>query len=307
MLEVVNLQKSYGSTRALEGVSFHVAQGEMFGLLGPNGAGKTTLLSILSCLLEQTGGEARIQGRPLRMQEREIRRLIGIVPQELAIYHELTARENLHFFGELYGLQGPELGRRVEQILGAIGLADRARQRVHTFSGGMQRRLNLGAALVHSPRLLLLDEPTTGVDPQSRNHIFHEIRRVNQAGVTVIYTSHYMEEVASLCTRIGIMDHGKLIACDTLPALLRSLLGVIRFRVPSVTPMLRDRLTCLPDAQLLERESEVLELECRDVKATLLQLVSLLNELQAQLISLETEEPNLERVFLHLTGRALRD
>jgi ABC-2 type transport system ATP-binding protein len=288
-------------------VSFAVGAGEMFGLLGPNGAGKTTLLSIVSCLLEASGGEVRIDGRSLRPADKEIRRLVGIVPQELAIYGELTARENLHFFGALYGLPRPTLRQRVEQVLQAIGLADRGDARAETFSGGMKRRLNLGAALVHGPRLLLLDEPTTGVDPQSRNHIFEEVRRLNAAGVTVVYTSHYMEEVQALCTRIGIIDHGRLIALGTLPELLQKLTGLVRFRVRCVTPELRVRLGSLPDATLGERNGDVLELKCRDVKATLLRLLGVFNDLRVEFLSLETEEPNLERVFLHLTGRALRD
>jgi ABC-2 type transport system ATP-binding protein len=307
VLEVRDLHKRYGPTVALERVRFAVEPGEMFGLLGPNGAGKTTLLSIVSCLLEPTAGEARILGRTVRPGDRELRRHVGIVPQELAIYDQLTARENLHFFGELYGLRGTDLRRRVDEVLDAVALLDRADRRVDTFSGGMKRRLNLGATLVHRPELLLLDEPTTGVDPQSRNHIFEEVRRLNAAGVTVVYTSHYMEEVQALCPRIGIIDHGRLIACDTLPGLLHHLEGVIRFRVPELTPALRQRLALLPDAKLVERDGEGAALHCRDVPATLLRLVAALQELHLQLTGLETEEPNLERVFLHLTGRALRD
>ena len=305
-LEVCDLRKSYGSTVALAGVSFQVREGELFGLLGPNGAGKTTLLSILSCLLTPSGGHARLMGQPLSPNNLAVRPLIGVVPQDLAIYGELTARENLVFFGELYGVRGAELRRRVDDILGAVALADRADDRAVTFSGGMKRRLNLGVALVHAPRLLLLDEPTVGVDPQSRNHIFEGVRRLNAEGVTVVYTSHYMEEVQTLCTRIGIMDHGRLVACDMLQGLLQHLNGLIRFRVPRSTPALRERLKDLPDCALSERDN-TLELECRDVKGTLLRLVALLNEAQIELSSLETEEPNLERVFLHLTGRALRD
>ncbi|HYT91531.1 MAG TPA: ABC transporter ATP-binding protein [Gemmataceae bacterium] len=307
ILEISNLTRHYGATVALDRVSLRVDEGEMFGLLGPNGAGKTTLLSIVSCLLEPTAGEVRLLGRPVRSADRELRRHIGIVPQELAIYGELTARENLRFFGELYGLRGLKLRSRVDDVLTAVGLAERADDRADTFSGGMRRRLNLGAALVHEPQLLLLDEPTTGVDPQSRNHIFEEVRRLNAAGVTVVYTSHYMEEVQALCSRIGIIDHGRLIACDTLPGLLRRLHGLIRFRVPVVTTTLRERLQQLPDVQMHEGDGRMLELECGDVKTALLQLVALLNELDMALTSLETQEPNLERVFLHLTGRALRD
>jgi ABC-2 type transport system ATP-binding protein len=315
MLDVVALHKQYGSTVALREVSFQVQEGEMFGLLGPNGAGKTTLLSVLSCLLEPSGGEARLLGRRLEPADREVRRLIGIVPQELAIYGELTARENLEFFGELYGLKGAPLRERVREVLEAVALEDKAGDRVHTFSGGMKRRLNLGAALVHGPRLLLLDEPTVGVDPQSRNHIFEEVRRLNGAGVTVVYTSHYMEEVQALCRRVGIMDNGRLVACDTLPNLLQRVRGLIRFRLSRLPAALREELKNLPDCRLLERDGRTspvpgattLELDCGDVKTTLIRLVAALNDSQVELISLETEEPNLERVFLDLTGRALRD
>jgi ABC-2 type transport system ATP-binding protein len=307
ILEVRDLRKSYGPTRALDGVSFQVSQGEVFGLLGPNGAGKTTLLSVLSCLLEATSGGVWFRGEVLSLASKPHRRQIGIVPQELAIYGELTARENLLFFGELYGLSRPSLDERVHEVLAAVGLSDRADQRVSKFSGGMQRRLNLGAALVHEPQLLLLDEPTVGVDPQSRHHIFEEIRRVNRAGMTVIYTSHYMEEVQALCSRVGIMDHGLLIACDTIEALLKQVEGLIRFRVHELRPELRERARQLPGVRLLEPDGQALALECHDVESTLLRLVSLLNELQVGLTSLEMEEPNLERVFLHLTGRDLRD
>ena len=306
-LEVANLRKQYGDQVALDGVSFQVQEGEMFGLLGPNGAGKTTLLSIISCLLDATAGEVRLAGQVLSQRHREQRRQIGIVPQELALYGELTGRENLRFFGELYGLESTTLRRRVEEVLKAIGLEDRADQRVDSFSGGMKRRLNLGAALVHEPRLLLLDEPTTGVDPQSRNHIFEEIRRVNQLGVTVVYTSHYMEEVQALCTRIGIIDHGRLIACDTVPGLLRHIAGVIRFHAAGHAAVLGDRLRQLPSVHLIQQNGQGIEVECDDVNRTLIRLVTLLNELQLELTNLEMVEPNLERVFLHLTGRALRD
>jgi ABC-2 type transport system ATP-binding protein len=305
-LEVHDLRKSYGATVALDGVSFRVAQGEVFGLLGPNGAGKTTLLSILSCLLRPSAGEVRLLGHAIVPADREVRRLIGIVPQELAIYADLTARENLHFFGELYDLHGAKLRHRVADVLRAIGLEDRADDRASTFSGGMKRRLNLGAALVHEPRLLLLDEPTTGVDPQSRNHIFEEVRRLNATGVTVIYTSHYMEEVQTLCPRIGIIDQGRLIACDTLPDLLQLLPGVLRFSVSDLTPALRDRIKEFPGCTLAERDGRP-ELRCHDVQGTLVRLVAALHETRVDLAGLEIEEPNLERVFLHLTGRALRD
>lgn len=311
LLEVVDLHKQYGTTTALDHVSFRVEQGEIFGLLGPNGAGKTTLLSIVSCLLEATAGEARLQGQSLTPRNREVRRLIGMVPQDLAIYNELTARENLRFFGELYDIPEADLDHHVEEILDAMGLRERADDRVEAYSGGMKRRLNLGVGLVHRPRLLLLDEPTVGVDPQSRSRIFDEVRRLNLQGVTIVYTSHYMEEVQALCSRIGIIDHGRLIACDTLPNLLKELDGLVRVRVPAVSDALRDRLHSFPDCTWSEPNGDgithTLELTCRDVKATLVRLVATLNETQTELISLDSEEPNLELVFLNRTGRALRD
>jgi ABC-2 type transport system ATP-binding protein len=276
-------------------------------LLGPNGAGKTTLLSILSCLLDPDSGRATLSDKPLNTRDREVRREIGLVPQELAIYNELSARENLLFFGELYGVHRPELQRRVEATLEAVGLAERATDRVATFSGGMKRRLNFGAALIHRPRLLLLDEPTTGVDPQSRNHIFEEIRRLHHAGMTIIYTSHYMEEVQALCSRIGIIDHGKLIACDALDGFLRHLTGLIRIRLARPVPEFQARLAKFGGMKITERDGAGFDLEAANVKSALPQLMSLMADLRVDLSSLEIEEPNLERVFLHLTGRALRD
>jgi ABC-2 type transport system ATP-binding protein len=307
IVEIRDVHKRYGTTVALDGVTFDVRPGEIFGLLGPNGAGKTTLLSILALLLEPTAGEVRLLGQPARGAAKDLRRHLGIVPQDLAVYGELTARENLAFFGELYGLADGTLRQRVADVLAAVGLRERADERADRFSGGMKRRLNLGVALVHQPQLLLLDEPTAGVDPQSRHHIFEEVRRLNSQGVTVIYTTHYMEEVEALCTRVGIIDHGRLVACDTLPALLRTLTGLIRFRVPAPVPGLRDRLARLPDVRLREAGARSFELECRDIKPVLLQLLGVLNDMQVDLSGLELEEPNLERVFLHLTGRALRD
>ena len=307
MLEVRDLRKDYGGTHALAGVSFAVNKGEMFGLLGPNGAGKTTLMSIVAGLLDPTAGQVFLDGKQFHRSDRAMRRLIGIVPQDLAIYNELTARENLRFFGELYGLGGAGLETRIDSILAAIGLADRADQRAGTYSGGMKRRLNLGASLVHEPKILLLDEPTTGVDPQSRNHIFEEVRRLNANGMTIVYTSHYMEEVQALCPRVGIMDQGKLIACDTLVSLLAQLPSRLRLSVRAASTKARARMQSLDVIRVTSTGAETIEIECRDMKRVLVQLVAILTEEQVEMTGLETEEPNLERVFLHLTGRALRD
>jgi ABC-2 type transport system ATP-binding protein len=307
MLEVIDVQRRFGAQVALAGVSFQVGEGERFGLLGPNGAGKTTLLSIISSLLEPSSGEVRVAGRRLHAGDLELRRLVGIVPQDLAIYEDLTARENLAFFGGLYGFTGPDLEQRVNAVLQEMGFDDRADTRVAGLPWGMKRRLNLAAALVHRPRLLLLDEPTTGVDPQSRNQIFAEVRRLNAEGVTIVYTSHYMEEVQALCERIGIIDHGRLIACDSLPALLRQLRGSIRFRVPALTQDIRERLTQLTGTRVVSTNGDTVELECEEVRATLVQLVAALQQVGVHIAGLETSQPNLERVFLHLTGHGLRD
>jgi ABC-2 type transport system ATP-binding protein len=304
-LDVDNLHKRYGRTVALERVSFRVADGELFGLLGPNGAGKSTLIAILSCLLPATAGRACLLNEELSPANAAARRLIGIVPQDVAIYPDLTARENLTFFGNLYGLGGRDLDKRVDEVLEAVALLDRADDRAGTFSGGMKRRLNLGAALVHRPRILYLDEPTVGVDPQSRNHIFEGVRRLNAAGTTIIYTSHYMEEVQALCTRVGIVDRGRLIACDTLPALLQTLDGVVRFRVPQPQAGLTERLSTLPAK--LQTADGAFELHAADVQPVLMRLLGLLNEQDIHVADLTVQEPNLERVFLHLTGRELRD
>ncbi len=307
LLAVRDLRKNYGSTEALRGVSFQIAAGELFGLVGPNGAGKTTLLSILACLTTPTSGDVQFNGKALRQSDLAIRREIGISTQDLAIYSELTARENLAFFGKLYGMRGNDLRRRVDEVLEFVGLLDRGDQRVETFSGGMKRRLNLGAAIVHRPRLLLLDEPTTGVDPQSRNHIFERVRQLNAAGTTIIYTSHYMEEVQTLCPRIGILDNGKLIACDKLESLLHMLEGTIILDLSHSAAMAAERLRHLPTVRLVAATEDSITLACWNVADATSHVINALRELDVQVTEFQTREPSLEDVFLHLTETALRD
>ncbi|MFO0966676.1 MAG: ABC transporter ATP-binding protein [Gemmataceae bacterium] len=306
LLDVRDVRKRFGRTLALAGAGFQVQSGEIFGLLGPNGAGKTTLLSIISGLLDADSGAVLLDGEAFHGSDRGLRRLIGLVPQELAIYQELSAVENLRFFGELYGLAGAALERECDEVLQAIGLAEQKSQRVSTFSGGMKRRLNLGVALIHGPRLLLLDEPTAGVDPQSRHHIFEEVRRLNREGVTIVYTTHYMEEVQALCRRVAIVDHGRVIACDELPNLLRLLPGRVRFRLGVGEANSLADLSGWPGVRRHEADGEQV-LESDDVKALVLRLADWVNRTGAELASLHVEEANLERVFLHLTGRELRD
>jgi ABC-2 type transport system ATP-binding protein len=307
ILDIRHLHKRYGETEALRDVSFCVEPGEFFGLLGPNGAGKTTLLTILACLADPTSGEVLFAGKPLSRKDLSLRREIGIGTQDLSVYGELTARENLVFFGKLYGLHGDGLRRRVDEVLELIGLTERSNQRVSTFSGGMKRRLNLGVAIVHRPRLLLLDEPTTGVDPQSRNHIFERARELNAAGLTVVYSSHYMEEVQTLCPRVGILDHGKMIACDAQQALLRRLEGSIEIRVAGDVERVKHRVAELPGMRIASIRRDAIELACADASTAVVAVVEALRELNVALTALHMHEPNLEQVFLHLTERTLRD
>jgi ABC-2 type transport system ATP-binding protein len=307
VLEVIDVRKHFGPVEALRGVSLSVDQGEMFGLLGPNGAGKTTLLSIVAGLLDPSSGSARLFGRPLDRSDFDLKRSIGIATQDVSLYAELTGRENLEFLGRLYGMRGPELAKRVAEVLEFTALTDRADDRVGTYSGGMRRRLNLGAAVVHRPRILYLDEPTTGVDPQSRNHIFEEVRSLNAAGVTVIYTSHYMEEVEALCPRIAILDRGRVIACDTRETLLHMLDGTLTVTVNADASAVAERVGRLPSVKVLAAAGNSLTLAAPDLKALTVQVVANLRELGVELTGLDAQEPTLEKVFLHLTDTKVRD
>ena len=214
-IEVLDLQKSFGENHAVQGVSFDVKQGEIFSLLGPNGAGKTTTISMLSCLLRPNNGDARVMGHSIRADAMGVKSVLGVVPQDIALYEDLTARENLSFWGKMYNLRGSKLKSRVDEVLDVIGLRDRASERVGKYSGGMKRRVNIGVALLHKPKVIYMDEPTVGIDPQSRRNILDSVVKLKDEGMTVLYTTHYMEEAQELSDHIGIMDHGKLIACGT--------------------------------------------------------------------------------------------
>ncbi|MCE9563578.1 MAG: ABC transporter ATP-binding protein, partial [Planctomycetes bacterium] len=302
VLEVTEVRKRYGETVALDGVSLTVEAGELFGLLGPNGAGKTTLISILSGLNDADSGEVKLFGQVFTRAKRDLRRLVGIGTQDLSIYPDLSARENLRFFGKLYDLGGATLQKRVDEVLAEVGLTERADDRAGTFSGGMKRRLNLAAAVIHGPKLLFLDEPTTGVDPQSRNHIFRQVKALNAAGVTVIYTSHYMEEVQALCRRIAILDGGTLRACDTLPNLLKTLDGRVRFKLAAPIANFEERLAKLPGVKQVKPIDEGFEATTDSVPELLPRVMTLSGELGASITAIEPREPTLERVFLHVTG-----
>src|SRR5512147_2521414 len=221
ILEAKNLVKKYGDFVAVNGISFDIREGEIFSLLGPNGAGKTTTISMLSTLYTPTSGDATIDGHSITRDPMAVKQVIGVVPQEIALYEDLTARENLIFWGQMYGLSGRSLMSRVDEVLEQIGLTDKARNRVRTYSGGMKRRVNIGVGLLHRPRLLFMDEPTVGIDPQSRRAILDSVKDLNRQGMTVLYTTHYMEEAEELSHRVGIIDHGQLIALGTQSELNR--------------------------------------------------------------------------------------
>lgn len=318
MLNVRSLRKHYDKLLAVDGVSFEIKRGEIFGLLGPNGAGKTTTISIIAGLLTPSAGEVYIGGKDGINGGTDVRRIVGIVPQELAIYPRLTAQENLEFFGKLYGLNGMALKQRTEEMLALVGLSERAKSFADTFSGGMKRRLNLAIGLMHNPQLLLLDEPTVGVDPQSRNHIFEGVRALNKQGLTILYTSHYMEEVEALCDRVGIMDNGKLIACDTTTNLALSQGGAVievtldTLRLPENLVIALHHLNGVQSVEsFVAEESELplttLKITGENIKRSLSAIISLLNEAGIGIQNLHIHQPNLEDVFLALTGKTLRD
>jgi ABC-2 type transport system ATP-binding protein len=311
IVEANELVKQYpGSPEpAVRGVSFAIRQGEIFGFLGPNGAGKTTTISMLSCLLKPTEGSATVTGFDLISQSSDIKRRIGLVPQDLALYPTLSARDNLSFFGRIYGLKGSELRQRVDDALKMVGLYDRAGDAVETFSGGMKRRVNIAAGLLHKPQVLFLDEPTVGVDPQSRNFIFENVESLNQDGLTVLYTTHYMEEAQRLCDRVAIIDKGQIIALDTPKALIESLGGgIIHLGVPPEMPeSLVAEVERLPDVQRVTHRDGKLEITAQHAQQTLVGVIKVFNEADIAITSLEILEPSLETVFLHLTGKRLRN
>ena len=323
ILEVDNLTKRYGELTAVDGVSFQVEVGEVFGLLGPNGAGKTTLISMLTGVLPPTAGTARIGGHDIRTAMDRAKQINGLVPQDVALYSTLSARANITFFGQIYGLRGQALRDRVDDVLRIVGLTERADDRVETFSGGMRRRVNIAAGLVHQPRLLFLDEPTVGVDPQSRNHIFESVTQLNrERGMSIIYTSHYMEEVEMLCSRAAIIDQGRIIALDSVKNLVALLGGgVIHVGISHADEALLAQIAALPIVQEalplnVPRDDEdteprtdgaVIKIVVEPGQDALVSIIGLLNAEGVTITSLEILKPNLESVFLHLTGKKLRD
>lgn len=309
-IQVQNLEKCFGEFAAVKGVSFEVQQGEIFSLLGPNGAGKSTTISMLSCLLAPSGGDACVMGHSIRKEAQAVKANIGIVPQDIALYGDLSARENLNFWGRMYGLRGAVLAKRVDEILETIGLTDRQKDPVEKFSGGMKRRVNIGAALMHKPAVIIMDEPTVGIDPQSRRHILDNIKELNvQQGMTVLYTTHYMEEAQELSDHIAIMDQGKVIACGTQTELVKIVGEMDRINITinaesaKIIPIWQRTV----GVQNVFAEDGHLTVLAQDSNLILPHLFESATQASVRITSVDIQEPNLEAVFLHLTGKALRD
>ncbi|MBB6692634.1 ABC transporter ATP-binding protein [Cohnella xylanilytica] len=313
-ITIAGLAKSYEGKPALRNIGFEVREGSCFGLLGPNGAGKSTTMKILSGLLDPDRGDVRVMGKELRRNAAEIREKIGYVPQSITLYEKLSAYDNLVFFGEMYGVRGGELKRRIADVLGRVGLADRAKDAVSSFSGGMKRRVNIAAALLHRPRVLIMDEPTVGIDPQSRNHIFEMIRSLQKEGVTVLYSTHYMEEVESLCDELAIIDHGEVIASGGLGEVLD------RFGSQAVYLELNGPQESQAQGQEQEQEPPApagFDRPERKDRGWIVRTNSPLEAIAAwaeackakslPVKQLEIVRPSLETVFLSLTGTTLRD
>ncbi len=308
-IEVLDLQKSFGETKAVQGVSFDVQKGEIFSLLGPNGAGKTTTISMLSCLLRPDKGDARVIGHSISTDGMGVKSVLGVVPQEIALYEDLTARENLTFWGKMYGLRGSALKSRVSEVLDVIGLSDRAGERVGKYSGGMKRRVNIGVALLHKPQVIYMDEPTVGIDPQSRRNILDSVVALKDQGMTVLYTTHYMEEAQELSNHIAIMDHGKMIACGTHDDLVK-LVGQqtrIDLRVNVPASRILDAWRAVKGVAHISVEEELISALVDDSNDVLPRLFEAAAHSSTRITSVDIHELNLEAVFLHLTGRALRD
>ncbi len=308
MIEIKNLSKSYGNTKALQDVSLKIEDGELFGLLGPNGAGKTTMINILNTYLSFEKGDVIINNLNVREDEVKIKRIVGVIPQEISLYDELTAMENLFFWGEIYGLSGTTLKQKCEEALRLVGLFDRRNDTLKKYSGGMKRRINISAGLLHNPQIILMDEPTIGVDPQSRNFIFEMIKKLNQQGKTIIYTTHYMEEAEKLCTKIAIIDHGKIIALGTKQELYK-LLGeedIIQFKFKEKINF-QDYQRNLRKYSLTQSSDFAIQLSEKGLIKELANIIKVIKELPDQTEEINIIQPNLESVFLKLTGRELRE
>lgn len=309
LLQASNLKKYYKKVKAVDDIDLEVREGEILGILGPNGAGKSTTISMLSSLIKPDGGKICFRGVDIAKDPGAIRKTLGIVPQDVALYPDLSALENLKFFGRLYRLKGKELDDRIEEVLDLLGLNGRVRDRVKHYSGGMRRRVNIGAALLHRPQILIMDEPTVGIDPQSRNHILETVKQLNSRGITIIYTSHYMEEVEFLCDRIYVMDHGKIIASGTKEELkaLVSKDETIEMQVDRADERFTAMLKGFIDIKHVEESGDRITAIANKDSSILSRIFEAALESGVNLKSIQIKVPTLEDVFLYLTGRGLRD
>lgn len=309
ILTVKQLTKDYDANHALRGISFSIPQGEIFGLLGPNGAGKSTTISILAGLIPPTAGQISIKGLDLSRNMKAAKAHIGLVPQDIALYPTLSAWDNLIFWGQIYSLRGKLLKQRISEVLDIVQLTDRAHEPVNNYSGGMKRRINLAIGLLHRPDIIFLDEPTVGVDPQSRNAIFESVEALNRAGLTVIYTTHYMEEAERLCQRVAIIDHGQIIALDTPANLIRKQgLSLIRMSIlDGLIDAVETQVRLLPLVWEVNRRDHTLDIQVQESQPALMEVLKITQALTAQVTSLEILESSLETVFLNLTGKSLRE
>ncbi len=309
MLQIINLSKSFKDTKAVDNISFMVADGDIFGLLGPNGAGKSTTISMIASLIKPDSGQILYNGENVMQNPRALQLNLGLVPQDIALYPSLTGLENLKFWGRAYGLSGTRLSNRIDTVSAIIGIKERLSDRVKRYSGGMKRRLNIGAALLHEPKLIIMDEPTVGIDPQSRNHILDTVKQLAENGVTVVYTSHYMEEVELLCNRVCIMDNGRIIASGTKNEIIQSIgaNSEIELRLSAKDNKLLQAIASAKGAVSVNESGEIIRVTTNDEKQTSREILTLAGKSSANVVSYEIKRANLETVFLNLTGRALRD
>lgn len=308
-IEIKNLKKYFNKIKAVDNVSFNIESGQIFGLLGPNGAGKSTLISILTTILEPDNGIVKIKGYDLKKEAKKIKPLIGFVPQEIALYPTLTAIENLNFWGKMYGIKGKKLKERIEFALELTGLKARSKDRIEKYSGGMKRRINIACALLHNPELIIMDEPTVGIDTQSRKNILETVLDLNKAGITVIYTSHYMEEVEFLCSKIAIMDSGKILSIGTKDELTASInsMDKINIELKDFCPKIEEKLKILENISNVIVNNKDVTIISKDSDTALADIIRTIEINNCKIHTITIDTPNLENVFLHLTGRDLRD